>query len=606
MAAVPRPPVPSAHQSVIMKLLHGIGSALNDPRSAGILGLAEGLGAASAPHMLTPVSMGQAMSMGLQGAQQYRQASLANAIQQQAMLPYQAARAHEAQQAVSGQNNPNLSPLARAGDQALAANILSPGMGATLYANNPAVVAQKTLAETLNQLQKIPANERAVLLAKAFNLPAQGALPEGARQTPGGGLAPMRGAPGAIAANAANKAGAAASATYPYNAALSFHTKAPGQAGATLFAAGGPRPAPFVPVGAAPAQAAPGAANAAREAEIRAQIGLMNGVSGAANAAGRPAPFAPPPQALPSGGYPQPTPGGMAAPGTVAAERSAGQRQLPVVAAQLKAAQGAGVPVPGAARPVLALPGARGAQPQPQSGGIFSPGSTVAGYELQKAAAQQTLAQEGEAAKETEAAQAQLARLTEMQQALDRIPVGGNFSKVYEGIDNALNYAGIKVPGLAAIQEYSKYRTNFVADAARKMGAKVSYQEVGYIAKGVPDFTLAGNAPRALLAQLSGAAQYDIARNQAMTYYANHVPNLYGKAYQGTARGFETWWQKSGVTPGSFMFMSTAWALPPAQRAEYLRNFQRNPTGKAYIKQYQKAQAFLRQHPQLVPFWQQQ
>jgi hypothetical protein len=594
----PTPRVPAAHESAITKLLNGIGSALNDPNNAGLLGLASGLGAASAPHMLTPVSMGQALSMGMQGAQQYRQQALANAIQQQAMLPYQVARTHEAQQAVSGQNNPNLSPLARAGDQALAANIISPGMGATLYGNNPAVVAQKTLAETLNQLQKIPANERAVLLAKAFNLPAQGALPEATQQTPGGGVAPMAGAPGSIAANAANKAGGAASAAYPYSAALSYHTKTPGQAGGTL----GPRPAPFAPVGAALPQAAPGASSAAREAAIREQIGLMNGVSGAANAAGRPAPFAPPTPALPSGGYPQPTPGGLAPPGTLAAERAAAQRQLPAVVGELKAAQGAGaVPVPGAA-----LPGARGAQPQPEAGGIFSPGSTVAGYELQKAAAQQTLAQEGEAAKETEAAQAQLARLTEMQQALDRIPVGGNFSKVYEGIGNALNYAGIKVPGLAAIQEYSKYRTNFVADAARKMGAKVSYQEVGYIAKGVPDFTLAGNAPRALLAQLSGAAQYDIARNQAMTYYANHVPNLYGKAYQGTARGFETWWQKSGVTPGSFMFMSTAWALPPAQRAEYLRNFQRNQTGKAYIKQYQKAQAFLRQHPQLVPFWQQQ
>ncbi len=596
-AAPTAPRVPAAHQSAILKLLNGIGSALSAPQGAGILGLAEGLGAASAPHMLTPVSMGQAMSMGLQGAQQYRQASLANAIQQQAMLPYQVARTHEAQQAVSGQNNPGLSPLARAGDQALAANIISPGMGSTLYANNPAVVAQKTLAETLNQLQKIPANERAVLLAKAFNLPAQGTLPEATQQTPGGGIAQMQGAPLAIAANAANKAGGAASAAYPYSAALSYHTKTPGHAGGTL----GPPPGPF-----APAQAAPGASSAAREAAIREQVGLMTAMNNTAGAAGRPMPFAPPPQALPSGGLPQPTPGGMAAPGTVAAERSAGQRQLPAVVAQLKAAQGAGVPVPGTARPVLALPAARGAQPQAQAGGIFSPGSTVAGYELQKAAAQQTLAQEGEAAKETEAAQAQLARLTEMQQALDRIPVGGNFSKVYEGIGNALNYAGIKVPGLAAIQEYSKYRTNFVADAARKMGAKVSYQEVGYIAKGVPDFTLAGNAPRALLAQLSGAAQYDIARNQAMTYYANHVPNLYGKAYQGTARGFETWWQKSGVTPGSFMFMSTAWALPPAQRAEYLRNFQRNQTGKAYIKQYQKAQAFLRQHPQLVPFWQQQ
>ncbi len=596
-APVPRAPVPAAHQSVITKLLSGIGRALNNPNDAGLLGLASGLGAASAPHMLTPVSMGQALSMGMQGAQQYRQASLANAIQQQAMLPYQVARTHEAQQAVSGQNNPSLSPLARAGDQALAANIISPGMGATLYANNPAVVAQRTLATTLNQLQKIPANERAVLLAKAFNLPAQGALPEATQQTPGGGVAQMPGAPGAIASNAYNQAGGAAAGSYPVRAALSYHTKTPGHAGGTL----GPPPGPF-----APAPAAPGASSAAREAAIREQVGLMTAMNNTAGAAGRPMPFAPPPQALPSGGLPQPTPGGMAAPGTVAAERSAGQRQLPAVVAQLKAAQGAGVPVSGTARPVLALPAARGAQPQAQAGGIFSPGSTVAGYELQKAAAQQTLGEEGEAAKETEAAQAQLARLTEMQQALDRIPVGGNFSKVYEGIGNALNYAGIKVPGLAAIQEYSKYRTNFVADAARKMGAKVSYQEVGYIAKGVPDFTLAGNAPRALLAQLSGAAQYDIARNQAMTYYANHVPNLYGKAYQGTARGFETWWQKSGVTPGSFMFMSTAWALPPAQRAEYLRNFQRNQTGKAYIKQYQKAQAFLRQHPQLVPFWQQQ
>lgn len=595
---------PAAHVSAIMKLLNGLGHALSDPRSAAVLGLAQGLGQASAPHMLTPVPMSQALSMGMQGAQAYRQASLANATQQEALLPFQIAKTHEAEQAVAGQSNPNLSPLQRAGDQALAANLISPGMGATLYANNPQVVAQKTLAETLNQLQKIPANERALILAKAFNLPAQGTLPEATEQAPGGGVSTMPGAGGAIAANAYNQAGGAAAGSYPANAALHYVTRAPGTAGATL----GPPPAPFVPMAGAPPvaapQANPAALNAERQAAMRRQVGVMNGVSGAAQAAGRPAPFAPAP--LPSGGLPQPTPAGMAAPGTPAAERVAGQRQAPAVFAQLRTAQAAGAAAPGGARPVLSLPAARGAQAQSGGPGIFSPGSTVAGYTLQKDAAAQTLTQEGEAAKETEAAQQQLARLTEMQQSLNRIPLGGNVAKLYDTIGNALNYAGIKVPGLAAMQEYSKYETNFVADAARKMGAKVSYQEVGYIAKGVPDFTLAGNAPRALLAQLQGASQYDVARNQALKYYATAVPNLYGKAYQGTTRGFEQWWQKSGVTPGSFMFMSTAWALPPAQRAEYIRSFQRNATGKVYIRQYQKAQAFLRQHPQLTPFWQQQ
>lgn len=592
--AAPATPAPAAHVSAITKLLSGIGHALNDPSNAGLLGLAQGLMAAGQPHMLTPMPLGAAVSQGLADAQAYRQAALANATQQEALLPFQIAKTHEAEQAVSGQSNPNLSPLQRAGDQALASNLISPGMGPAMLANNPNVVAQKTLAETLNQLKLIPANERAVILAKAFGIPAQGQLPEATRQTPGGGVLTMPGAPGAITANAANKAGGAAYATYPVNAALHYVTRAPGTAGGTL----GPRPAPFVPVAGAPPQANPAA--------IRDQIGVMQGLGSAAQATGRPAPFAPTAPPLPSGGYSQQTPAGLAPPRTLAAERAAGERQLPAVMARLRAAQTAGAAAPAGARPILSLPAARGAQAQSGGPGIFSPGSTVAGYTLQKDAAAQTLAQEGEASKETEAAQAQLARLTEMQQALNRIPLGGNIGKLYDTIGNALNYAGIKVPGLTAIQEYSKYRTNFVADAARKMGAKVSYQEVGYIAKGVPDFTLAGNAPRALLAQLQGASQYDIARDQALKYYANSVPNAYGRAYQGTTRGFEQWWQKSGVTPGSFMFMSTALSLPPAQQAEYIRSFQRNATGKAYIKQYQKAQAFLRQHPQLVPFWEQQ
>jgi hypothetical protein len=568
---------------ILSELNVALGGSAKDPANTALMGFAAGLGQAGAPHMLTPVPFGQALSIGEQTSQAYQKQALANAIQQQAILPFMRARTAEAEQAVNGQNNSAVSPMQRAADQALGANLISPGMGATLYNNNPNVVAQRTLAETLNKLSLIPANERAVILAKEFGIPAQGSLPEATTQSPNGSLATMPNAPAAIAANAYNKSGGAAAGSYPMNAALAWHSLAPGHAGATI----GAPPAQFVP---APGPA-PGAAPAAA---LQRQVGVMSGLSGAAGAAGRPAPFS----ALgvgPSGGAPQRTSEGISPPGTAAAERAAGERRLPGVLAQVSGAAGP----PGPSRPTVMLPAARGAQ---GGSGIFAPGTTVAGYQLQKAAAENTIAQEAAGAKEAEAGQAQLARLTEMQQALNRIPVGGNFAKIYEGVGNVLNYAGIKVPGLAAMQEYSKYRTNFVADAARKMGAKVSYQEVNYIARGVPDFTLAGNAPRALLGQLTGASQYDIARNQALKYYATSVPNIYGKAYQGTTRGFEQWWQKTGVTPGIFMFFGTMDALPAAQRGAYYLHFGRNTTGKMYLNQYRKGQAFLKAHPQLVPF----
>ena len=512
-AAPTAPRVPAARQSAIMKLLHGIGSALSDPQSAGILGLAEGLGAASAPHMLTPVSMGQAMSMGLQGAQQYRQASLANAIQQQAMLPYQVARTHEAQQAVSGQNNPSLSPLARAGDQALAANIISPGMGSTLYANNPAVVAQKTLAETLNQLQKIPANERAVLLAKAFNLPAQGALPEATQQTAAGGVAQMQGAPGAIASNAYNQAGGAAAGSYPVRAALSYHTKTPGHAGGTL----GPPPGPF-----APAQAAPGAANAARAAAIREQIGLMNGVSGAANAAGRPAPFAPTTPAAPSGGYSQPTPGGLAPPGTLAAERSAAQRQLPAVMAQLKAAQGAGVPGTGAARPVLTLPGARGAQPQ--GGGIFSAGMSPAQYAMSVGQGKQAVATNEGYQKQAEDAKDMLAQLESLDQSAHNFAPGQFADARIKGLQ-WMQSLGLITPAemnrLGSAQEGAKMTIQLQSAFTRSLGSREAAQIFATLGRGVPNLTMSPDGFAKVSAYMAGMARYNMLRAEHAQNYFN-------------------------------------------------------------------------------------
>ena len=510
----------------ITKLLAGLEKVTGNPQDAGVMGLAQGLLAASAPHMLTPVSMGQALGMGLQGSQAYQHAALQNAIQREAALPFATTRTQAVERAFRDAMNPALPPHQRAA----AAYQVDSLMGWNA-ASDPTVANR--LAAIKAQYQPVPQAPGTTLttaanVAQGAGGVAHGAAPEASTYDPATNtVTPAAGAPAAIAANAANRAGGTAAATYPYQAALHTVTPAAGLTAQRL----GPVPGGFQPV-------VPTTPNGvAPQATIQRMIGVQQGVANAAQAAGRPSPI---PQA----------------------------------------------------------PASQGASPLS--------GPPIAGYELQKQSAKQTLDQESGAAKETEAAQAQLARLTEMQQALGRMPLGGNVAKLYDTVGEALNYAGIKFPGLAAMQEYAKYRTNFVADAARKMGANVSYQEVGYITKGVPDFTLAGNAPRALLAQLQGASQYDIARNQAMAYYANHVPNVYGKQYQRTTRGFEQWWQKTGVTPGAFMFLSTADSLPPAQQAQYLASFQRNATGKAYMSQYRKAQAFLRQHPQLVPFWKQQ
>ena len=549
MSAPPVTP-PANDPSVLSRLLNAVSSVYTNPKYAPLLGLASGFGAAGAPHAMTPISMGQAVNMANQSAQAYRQQVVGANIQQEAALPYQVMRTQALEKSFRDAMNPGLP----AHQRAAAAYRVDSLMGWNA-ASDPTVA---------NRLAQIKANYQPVSQAPGATLTtasnvaqgggqvAHGAVPEASQYNPATNtVQAATGAPAVLAANAANKAGGAAAATLPYGLAQHYVTRPPGTAGGTL----GPQPGPFAPV-------QPGSPN---PAAMQRMIGLQQGLTNAAQAAGRPAPMpaVPSPQNVPA-----PPVGGPGAPG-------------------------APPPTAGAAVP-------------PQSAtGIFSPGSTVAGYQLQKQAADQTLAQETGSAKDTEAAQAQLARLTEMQQALAKIPVNGNFAQVYETAANALNYFGVKMSGLTAMQEYTKYRTNFVADAARKMGAKVSYQEVGYLAKGVPDFTLAGNAPRALLAQLQGASQYDIARNQGMAYYAKQVPNLYGKSYQGTTRGFEQWWQKTGVTPGAFMFLSTAQSLPPAQQAQFIRSFQRNATGKMYLKQYVKAQAFLRANQQLLPFWQQ-
>jgi hypothetical protein len=575
-----------------------LGHVLTGVNSSPLMGLAAGIGEASGYHRM-PQTLGSILGAGIQGAQaQYHQA-LTNAMQR-AVLPLKQAETRVALAKLAGHG--------LGGGQygrMLVSNIMGGQAGVK---TNPKTVAADTLQKTKNSWLTQGPNSRAYLLSQGWRPPAQGPLSENATQTQRGGVAQMRGAGSVMTANAVNRAGGAASATYPYQAGLSYHNRAPGVAGGTL----GPRPGPFRPMSAT----APGAS---RKAVMQREIGTMFGLNQLAQSTGQvpPAavqPFAQSAQALPAAAQSAQAPQSNQQRNTPAVNPLAGLGAMPQASAKFKQLLGAvapprmgqtPVPVPGTPLPrgVAALPRTPIGPMPPAGRGIFSPGESVAGYQLQKAAAEHTLGQETEAAKATESAQAQLARLAEMQQTLNRIPVGGNLAKLYGGVANALNFFGVKMSGLTAMQEYTKYRTNFVADAARKMGSRISYQEVSYLAKGVPDFTLAGNAPRALLAQLQGAAQYDIARDQALPYYVNSVKNLYGPQFQGTARGFEQWWQRTGVTPGSFMFLSTAAALPSGQQAKYFANLRHTPAGREYFKGYLQAQTFLRQHPELVPFW---
>lgn len=197
-------------QGPITKLLAGLEKVTGSPQDAGVMGLAQGLLAASAPHMLTPVSMGQALGMGMQGAQAYRQASLANAIQQEAMLPYQTARSSAVVRALQKPH----SYAART----LVDNMLG---GQAAVTHDPRVVGPATAAQSANQFHTVGANARGFGPVGAPSAGAQAALPTATSQAPGGG--PVRILPGALPALAGTSgatAGGAAAATYPFQQGL--------------------------------------------------------------------------------------------------------------------------------------------------------------------------------------------------------------------------------------------------------------------------------------------------------------------------------------------------------------------------------------------------
>lgn len=106
-------------QSAIAKLLAGLNSTMSDPNSSGLTGFAQGLLQASAPHMLTPVSGGQALGMGAAASQQYQQQSLQNALTRTAVLPFQQQRTLMIMSLNKTLNDPNASPADKANARAI-------------------------------------------------------------------------------------------------------------------------------------------------------------------------------------------------------------------------------------------------------------------------------------------------------------------------------------------------------------------------------------------------------------------------------------------------------------------------------------------------------
>lgn len=265
-------------------ILSGLNQGLSDPSNAGVMGFAQGLLQAGAPHMLTPVPMGQALSQGMASSQQYQGAALKNAMARLS-VPFQQMKVMTFAKAMKTLNDPKASPQQKAAAQALAANLISPGMGPSMLANDPTVQAAKTTAVQGATPHTVAPSDRMVTGTGAPLVRAQGSLPTGTAQGPGGAIAPLPGALPAIEATAGAQSGGAAAGSFPFQQALKqtgYFKRSPGQAGA--FSAPAPRIGAFSPV--SPAIAA---------LRQRAQ-----GISQAApNASPAPQPSIPAPQGVP-------------------------------------------------------------------------------------------------------------------------------------------------------------------------------------------------------------------------------------------------------------------------------------------------------------------
>lgn len=437
-------------------ILAGINSAFTDPSNAGTMGFAQGLLQAGAPHMMTPVSGGQALGMGMQGSQQYQSAALQNAMARLA-VPFQQMKVMTFAKAMKTLNDPKATPQQKASARALAANLISPGMGPSMLANDPTIQGAKTTAVQGATPHPVGPGQRLVTGAGAPIVGAQGALPTGTAQNSNGSIAPLPGALPAIAATSGAQAGGSAAATFPFQQALKqtgYFKRSPGEAGA--FNA----PAPVFP--GAQFSPRPGISPQALQAAARQrQMGMVQGLSQAApNASSQPQPSIPAPQGQP--------------------------------------------PVP----PVPAAPAASG-------GGLLSPGMTPAQVAMSTGQGKQAVEMNAGYQKQAEDAKETLAQVAELRAAAQDFAPGQFAESRIKGLQ-WMQSLGLITPKemqqLGSAQEGQKMTIQLQSTLTRSLGSREAAQVFATLGKGVPNLTLSPDGFAKMTAYMAGMARYNQAR----------------------------------------------------------------------------------------------
>ncbi len=542
------PKMAAKSPSALEKILSGLNDALSSPNDAGMMGFGQGLLAASAPHLLTPIPMGEALGMGLASSQAYQKAALANAMQR-AVLPMTQAETGAIVHGLQG-------PSAQGGHGLLPQTLLykvlgGSGAAANLVKMNPAL----NRAETAARESVTPYSQAANTAVTSALHAAQGGLPlvrgtavPGSIQNPSTGAtapAPGAGPTAALLAAAAGYGGSQGKLPAQITAEQA-HPERLGP-GTVLGALGGQVPLPGVV-----RQGLGSQTPAARQQAVGTAVGLEQ----AAAAAHRAAPFmAPgmPEAAAPQNGGPSP------------------------------------FPSPGGSSPLPMPP------PGTPSGAGVTQGRSLIGATLQQTYAKQTAHDLDEANDRAEVAKSTLQPLHEMLTSLQQIRDTGNYNAMYQKLGSVANYLGIQVPKYSAMTQFEKYRTQLVGAAVHAVSARASTQEMNFMAHGVPGYTMPGEAPLILTAQLIGVQKYALYRANALQAYTQAV-NATG-AFRNTSYGFEKWWNNTGMTPSTLALSSTLQALNPKQQEGYVKNLNATVTGRRVLKQLLRAQKFEAAHP---------
>ena len=539
---------PAKEPSLLEKILGGMNNALASPSDAPMMGMAQGLLAASAPHMLTPVPMGQALGMGLAQSQAYQKAALANAMQR-AILPMAQAKTRAVVQGLKG--GEGASSLY---DKILLAYVLGgSGAAANIVKMDPNLVKGETAAKNAETPIPLKSNEslvNALDAAQGKNPVAYGNVPAGGAQnrvTGATGLAPGGGP--AVAASAAAQGYGSSQGALP--AAVTKEQAAPKvlAPGSVLGSVVGQSGTP------------PIVQRALQQQAMQRAVGTEMGATQAARQAGTPPPFAPPqPQAqVPQQPVPQQSP-----------------QSTPAQTAPPSPFQHAAVP---------SGPGVTGGMPLVQA-------------DLTKGYAAQTQGELKAANEESESAKAMIQPLNEMLNGFQQLGAGGKWQDVAQKVSELSNYLGIRPPKFTTRAEVDKYMVQLVGKATKSISPRASTQEMQFISKSVPNYGMPGVAPVVLTAQLKGVQEYAVMRANAMQAYISNVNTTGG--FKGTTYGFERWWNNTGINPTIMALNATLRALPPPEAAAYYKKLDSTVTGRQLLKQLSSAYKFEQANPNIL------